>query len=340
MHFFDAEAFSYAANAVVPLILLFAVGYLLKIIGMFDQNFFKSANKFVFKIGLPVLLFYNIYNISDIGSLRMDVVAYALILVMVIFFLGMLTVKLTIQDVRQKGVVLQCIFRSNYAIIGIPISEALGGTEAIAIAALLSAFSIPIYNVLAVVSLSIYNEGSRRPSMRSVLKKIAQNPLIIGVMCGIAVIALRSFMRECSGGADVFTIKSNLPFVYSAIQSLSRIASPLALVVLGGQFTFSAVKGMKRQIFIATFWRLVLSPLIGLLPAVLLTKYTGLISYGMLEYPALVALFSTPVAVSSAIMAGEMDNDEALAGQLVVWTCLFSVFTMFITIVLIRMSVQ
>ena len=55
-----------------------------------------------------------------------------------------------------------------------------------------------------------------------------------------------------------------------------------------------------------------------------------------MEFPALIALFATPVAVSSAIMAGEMDNDEVLAGQLVVWSSLFSMLTMFVIIVIVK----
>ena len=93
---------------------------------------------------------------------------------------------------------------------------------------------------------------------------------------------------------------------------------------------------MKKQIVIGTAWRLVLAPFFGLAPAVLLSKYTSVLSFGMMEYPALIALFATPVAVSSAIMAAEMENDETLAGQLVVWSSLFSILTMFITIVVIR----
>ena len=41
-------------------------------------------------------------------------------------------------------------------------------------------------------------------------------------------------------------------------------------------------------------------------------------------------MFGTPVAVSSAIMAESIgDNDEQLAGQLVVWTSVASVFSLF-----------
>ncbi len=331
--------FLYAANAILPLILLIALGYLLKQRGMFDSIFFKNANKLVFKVCLPTLLFYNIYNISNLESMRMDVVIYAVIFVVLLFFAGMLTAKQFIHDSKQKGVILQCVFRSNYAIIGIPMAEALGGAEAAATASLVSAFSIPLYNIFAVISLSIYMQEAEKTDWKAVFKKIVHNPLIIGVLLGMIAVAVRAMLPVNEDGLPIFTIKNQLPFIYSAIQNLSRIASPLALIVLGGQFTFQAVRGIKNQIILGTVWRLVLAPLLGLVPAVLLSKYTNILSFGMMEYPALIALFATPVAVASAIMAAEMENDEVLAGQLVVWSSLFSSVTMFITIVLIKMAV-
>ena len=331
------DNFMYAINAIFPLILLIGLGYFLKQIRMFDENFFKKANTLVFRVCLPVLLFYNIYNIEDLQSLRMDVVAYGLIVIVILFLLGMVTVHFFIKDPKQKGVILQCVFRSNYAIIGLPVAEALGGSEAAAIASLLSAFSIPLFNILAVVSLSAYTGEESGADIKSMLRKICRNPLIIGVLCGLLALGIRSLIPQNDMGGAVFSVKKQLPFIYSAIKSLAGIASPLALVVLGGQFTFRAVKGIKRDILIGTLWRIVLAPALGLIPAVLLSRYTAVLSFGIVEFPSLIALFGSPVAVSSAIMAAEMENDEVLAGQLVVWTSLGSVLTLFIIIVLMRM---
>ena len=44
----------------------------------------------------------------------------------------------------------------------------------------------------------------------------------------------------------------------------------------------------------------------------------------------MIALFGTPVAVSSAVMASQMGNDEQLATQLVMWTSIGSVVTIFL----------
>ena len=44
---------------------------------------------------------------------------------------------------------------------------------------------------------------------------------------------------------------------------------------------------------------------------------------------ALLGSFGSPVAVSSAVMAGSIGTDDQPATQLVVWTSLFSVITVF-----------
>jgi len=84
-----------------------------------------------------------------------------------------------------------------------------------------------------------------------------------------------------------------------------------------------------KEIVAGTLWRIVLAPLLGIGIAIVLSKYTNLLSCGVNEYPALVALFGSPVAVSSAVMATSMGADDQLATQLVVWTSIFSIFTIF-----------
>lgn len=80
---------------------------------------------------------------------------------------------------------------------------------------------------------------------------------------------------------------------------------------------------------VGTLGRIVFAPVLGIGAAILLGRW-GILSCGHAEYPALIALFGSPVAVSSAIMAAGMKNDAQLATQLVVWTSVGSVATIFI----------
>ncbi|WP_054741390.1 AEC family transporter [Cellulosilyticum ruminicola] len=322
----------FAANAILPIIILIILGYYLKQRHFFEDEFLKVANKLVFKVALPTLLFYNVYNIQDLKTMQGDIILFAVMMILILFGLGLLTSLLFIPKTKQKGVILQCVFRSNYAIIGITLAESIGGEAAVAMAAILSAFSIPLFNVLAVVALSLFGADEKQVSIKQVLKGIYKNPLVRGVFLGFVCLVIRLYIPVNSEThLPVFGLKYDLPFLYKACKSLSQLASPLALIVLGGQFQFSAIKSLKK-IIIGTSWRLVLAPLLALSCAEICSNHLGIIHLTAVDYPALIALFGSPVAVSSAIMAGEMGADEKLAGQLVVWTSLFSMLTLFIIV--------
>lgn len=335
MSFF--EIFLFAFNGVMPIVLLIFLGWGLRRIGMLNDAFLQTANKFVFNVSLPVLLFYNVYSISGLREISWSTVVFAGIVILLLFFSGLVFGNILTKDNRQKGVIWQAFYRSNFAIIGLPLSEALGGSEGIAVASVLSAFSIPLFNALAVVSLSVYTSsgGNNKINFRDILMKIVKNPLIIGVLTGFFVLGIRRLIPVSDTGEAVFSIKNSMPFLYDAIEMLARIASPLALIVLGGRFKFSAVKDMKLQVAGGTFARIIFAPVCGLVLAYILSL-TGIVSFGSAHYAAFLALFGSPVAVSSAIMATQMDNDDRLADQILVWTSIFSVFTVFVFVIVLK----
>ena len=331
------ETLVFAINAILPILLLVVIGYILKRRQFLEENWFKKGNKLIFRVCLPTMLFVNVYNIETLSQINWSVVLYSEIAILLLFLLGVLLVKLTVADEQQKGVVLQCVFRSNFAIIGLPLAESLGGAEGVGIAAVLSAFSIPTFNILAVIALTMFrSENGEKIKLKDMLKKIVTNPLIIGVAIGLAMLVIRSLIPVGADGTPVFTLKKNIPFLYNTINNVAKICSPLALIICGGLFNFSAIKSRKKPIAIGVLVRVVITPLIAIGAAILLSKYTSVLNLGNGAYPALLALFGSPVAVSSAIMAQEMDNDGALAGQLVVWTSVFSILTLFLFIYVLR----
>ncbi len=329
----------FTCNAVLPIILCIVVGYAIKHLKLFPDDFWSKLNKLCFRVLLPVLLFKNIYDIESISKLgeQWKVLIFGAIAIAVVFFIGLLVVIFSVKDSKQKGVVLQCIFRSNFAIIGIGLIELLAtgdiATEAKGVGAVLSAISIPLFNILAIISLSIFvkNEDGSKISPKEIFIKICKNPLIIGVLTGILFLIIRLAIPTTNiNGVEIakFTIRYfNKPgdkdtFIYTTIKWLAQASSPVALIALGGGFTFSAVARLKWQIILGTAFRILIVPVVCL-------SVGYLLGFRSLEFPALIALFGTPVAVSSAPMSAEMDNDAELAGQLVVWTSLMSIFTLF-----------
>ena len=290
----------------------------------------------VFRVFLPILLYYNIYEIESLGLVRWSVISYCVAAILLICLCGYGVTKLFFKKRENIGVLTQCSFRSNYAIIGIPLAESLGGAEAVAFASILSAISIPLFNTLAVVILSHYSPENKNSSLKHTVKTTLTNPLIIGVLLGVLTVAVRGIIPTDGLGVPVFTIESNLPFVYDAISKLAKVASPVALVVLGARFDFKAIGALRKEITSGVLMRLIFAPLAGIGIAILLSEYTTVISVTAVEFPALISLFSTPVAVSSAVMTGEIGGNEQLAGQLVVWTSIFSMLSMFIIIFVMK----
>lgn len=325
-----ATIFITAFNAVAPIVLMIALGYILRQKGMLGDGFLKNGNKLVFKLCLPSMLFVNIYSIGSLADIHWDIVLYGSAALCVLFLLGMGVALLTTPEPKCRGVVLQCSFRSNFAIIGLPLAAALGGPEAEAVAAIMSSVTVPLINILAVIALGMFVQEDGKISVKHILLDIVKNPLIQGVALGMLCLVLRWVQVEIWGEV-VFALNRQTKFLYTVLTWLKNITTPLALLVLGGQFVFSAVKALKKEIIISTLCRLLLAPAIGITGAWVMSKI-GLVSCGPAEYPALVALFGSPVAVSSAIMATQMKNDEQLATQLVVWTTLFSALTIFVIV--------
>lgn len=328
----------FAINAVLPLIILLAFGYFLKHIKFTNDEFLKVGNKFVFRIALPTMLFYNIYKIDSFNDIQWNHVVFASAGIIILFIIGLIVVKFTIPDEKQKGVILQTIFRANFAIIGIPLAEAIGGELAVINLSMVSAVAIPLMNILSVFALTMYiNDPNQSKHIKHTIVKIVKNPLIIAIVIALGVLAIRSFIPRDSQNVLVFSMENNLSFIFLPIQWLARTTSPIALIVLGGSFQFNVIKHLSKQIFIGTFFRTLVSPLLILGLAVIIDKNFAFFNFNYLIYPAFIALFASPTAITGAVMAKEMDNDYDLASQTVVWTTALSIFSIFLTVFILRL---
>ena len=313
------NSFLFAVNAVAPIIIIVAIGYVLKRIGLIKPPIAAAMNKLVFRLLLPCMLFLNVYKIENIGDIDFGYVFYAIGTTLAFFALSIpLAMKIT-KDNPKRGAIIQAVFRSNYALVGIPLATSLYGDEGGIIATVLSAFIIPTFNALAVICLSIFG-GKGKIDVKRIVIGILKNPLIDSIALGGVMLLIRALFVRFNIDFRLTDIKP----VYSVLSQLSATATPIALLVLGAQFEFSAIPGMKKEIIITTGVKTTLIPTLAIGLAYILGCFDGA------HFAAFVALFATPVAVSSVPMAQEMGADHELAGQLVVWTTLISAFSIFI----------
>ncbi len=319
------NAFIFAANSVMPIVILIVLGYILKRVGLLTKEFLDVGNKLTFRVLLPVMLFCNVYGIERLGDINIGFVLYGVLAVVAVFLLAVIVCCIFTKDNAKRGALIQAVFRSNYAIIGIPLAASLFGDKGAAAAGVMSAFCIPLFNILAVVTLTIFsgNAEKHKPDIGKIMLGIVTNPLIIGTVAGLAVVGLREIFVMC----DISFRLSDVTIVYKSLESVKSICTPFALIVLGGRFEFSGVPRLWKEIVFGTFTRTVAVPLLGLTAAYMLRN---VLNFSGEHFAAFVGVFATPVAVSSAIMAKEMESDDELAGQLVVWTSLVSTVTIFI----------
>lgn len=295
-------------ESVMPIFLMMLLGYVLKCLGAADKKTFDAINRLVFKVFLPVLLFNNIYSTKSTGIFDGKLVAFAAAGILLVFALGYGAVLLLCRDNAKRGAMLQGIFRSNFAILGVPLVDYVCRGESSGLASLMVAIVVPLYNVLAVITLERFRSG--KPSFAKLGKGIVTNPLIIG--CGAGLLFLLSAIR--------------LPaLLENTIDDIGAIASPLALIVLGASFTFSSIKGYVKELAIVVSTRLVIVPLMML-------SLAAACGFRDEALACLLVVFGSPVAVSSFAMAQQMGADEKLAAQAVVITSALCIVTLFVWI--------
>ena len=299
-------------NVVLPIFLCILLGYFLRRIRMVDTPSLNVMNKLCFKVFLPIYLFNNIATTNLAAAFNGKLLATAYLGVTAQFILLMLLIPRLEKENSRRGVLIQAMFRSNFALFGLPLALSLCGTEKVGPTSILVGFTVPLFNILAVVSLESFRGG--KPSIKKMAKGIATNPLIIASLLGIAFNLLG------------FTLPGA---VQKSVNDLGGVATPLSLVALGGSFTVSKVKEYKKQLTIGVLGRLVFSPLIMVSAGILLGFRNEML------IPLLI-MSGAPTAVSSFPMAQQMDGDGELAAGLVVFTSALAILSMFLWIFVLK----
>lgn len=295
-----------SVNVVAPLLILMLLGAFLLRIHIFDNGTVKKMNGVIFKVFLPALIFNNLYNsnLDDVRDIGTGV--YAAIVLACAYIASIVLVSFIEKDRRKCGVMAQGMCRSNFVIFGVPLCQAICGDGILGKISVAVAIIIPVINILAVITLEIFRGG--KPDIKKILKGIITNPLIIASALGVIVLV--------SG--------ISLPgIIEKSVSDIAKIATPLALVLLGASVNFSTVRGNLKQLVITIVGKLIVIPLIGITVAALLGMRGG-------DAALLVAALASPTAVSSYPMALQMDGDGDLAAQIVAFSTAICILTVFL----------
>lgn len=296
----------FTLTIIVPIFLIIFLGWWLRYRGMIDERFVTLSSALVFKVAMPTLVFLNVAKLNFSQQIDFSPIALSLLLIVVLFVVIWRVGMRYISTGRDLGVFIQGSYRSNFGIIGLAIANSLYGEPGLALAALYLAFVIPVFNILAIISLTVPLGRDQGLSVIDLIMTILKNPLILGVVAGL--------------GFSVFGIPVPV-LVENTAMYLADLTLPLALIGVGGILRFRERGYQLPVMAITCVNKLLIFPIIGTTTAILL-------GFEAMHVVIIFILYACPTAAASFIMADALGGNRQLAGASVAFSTIFSVITL------------
>lgn len=306
------DHFLYSINATLPIFLLIILGKILYKSSIINDQFTKAADKYVFTAALPVLVFKDLTENDVKSNFNGGYVLFCFTITLFIILAIWGLTELFMKNDSEKGAFIQASYRSSAAILGLAFIENMYHDAGMAPLMIIGA--VPLYNIFAVIILTIKGNGSAPVKIGPTILRVLTNPILIGILAALPF----SFL-------DI-----HFPsFIDKTINSISATATPLALISIGAGFEGrKAIKKIKPTLA-ASFIKLVLLSALFLPLAI----YLG---YRNQELMAVLIMLGSPSTVSCYIMAKNTGNDHVLTSSIIVLTTLLSSVTLTLWIFLLH----
>lgn len=302
------ENFIYSINVTFPIFLVMVIGYILRQIGMLNDNFVTVANHFNFRVTLPFMLFRDISSVDIKAVFDMKYVLFCASVSTVCFWLIWGGVKLFLRDKSMRGAFVQASFRSSAAVMGLAFIQNIYGSSAMG--PLMIVAAVPLYNIFSVIVLTFEGEtaveDNRTAKIKEACANIIKNPIILGILAGLIAALLK---------IDFPTI------VDKTVNSVAQMATPLALITIGAGFEGRKALAKIRPTLAASAMKLVIQPLIFL-------PFAAWMGFSGEKMLAILIMLASPTTPSCYIMAKNMNNDDVLTASVIVTTTLLAAFTL------------
>ncbi len=303
------DNFLFSINVTLPIFLVMVVGWALKQAGILNDNFVTIANRFNFKVTLPVMLFRDLSAVNIREDFDPKFVLFCAAASSICFWAIWGGTKLFLKDKSLRGAFVQASFRSSAAVMGMAFISNIFGASAMGPMMVIGA--VPLYNIYSVIVLTFEaerTEGEKRDTgkIKEACINILKNPIVIAIALGVIVALI---------GIDFPVL------VDKTVDSIAQLATPLALIGLGAGFEGrKAIKKLKPTLW-ASAIKLVLQPLV-FIPVAVWMGFTGE------KLIAILIMLAAPSTPSCYIMAKNMKNDGVLTSSIVVMTTLLAAFTL------------
>lgn len=146
----------YSLQSVVPLFALCLTGYILRRMHVIGEVFVDNGTELTFKLALPLLLFSQISNVDFASIFSLKLILFAVAAVIILVTLMCLIIPLFVRGNAQRGAMIHAIYRGNFAMQGVPLAINMFGVSGAAPTSMLLSFTIPVYNVVAVIVLTLF----------------------------------------------------------------------------------------------------------------------------------------------------------------------------------------
>jgi len=291
-------------TTIAPIFLVIGLGWIARRLGFFPEAFIVAANRLVYYLAIPAMVFRSIAAASLQGNFDLRVPAITLGVLLAIFFAAWGWAATTRIDHRRRGAFLQCSVHGNLGYIALAVAFYALGQDGLARAGLVAGFVMILQNLLAVAALQVHGPPGAR-SVFGAAGKVLANPVIIAAAAGIA-----ASLAELS-----------IPRVIDrSLSIVGDMALPLALLIIGASLSFSRMRHRPLEVLSACVFKLLILPAGGLL---LFRLFHVSLRDGM---PALI-LLAAPTATVSYVMSREMHGDAEYAGVVISLSTLFSAVT-------------
>lgn len=300
------ENLIFSLNATIPIFLMMLLGMLFRKLGWMDEVFAAKMNKFVFLVPLPVLLFEQLATVDFSEVWDIKFILFCFVVTAISITISTL-ISLLWKDRSVKGEFIQATYRSSAALLGIAFIQNIYGTAGMA--PLMIIGSVPLYNIMAVVVLSVFKPGNNsfdKALVKKTLKGIATNPIIIGIVAGFVWSALKLPMPS---------------ILHKTVSSIGATATPMGLMSMGATFEMKKATSKMKPTLVAVFMKLV-----GF--CVVFLPMAALLGFRNEEMIAILVMLGSATTVSCFVMARNMGHEGTLSSGVIMMATLLSAFTL------------
>ncbi|MFW5813634.1 MAG: AEC family transporter, partial [Fibrobacterota bacterium] len=212
---------------------------------------------------------------------------------------------------------------ANAAYIGFPlVSSAFGSERGLALAAVVNAFSLPVFIAVAFVLLGMSREDREGNVFHSIRSALV-NPIIIAAVSGLLVAWISSALKLNNENESLpLVVKEAAASVNSFLRLVGTMGLPLALLAVGGKLHFRAFKKNMIPLSLTVAGKLIFLPLVTFL--VIKTLFP---SADKVETGVAVLLMATPVAVATSVVSSKFKVEEQFVSSLLVVSTVLSIVT-------------